>query len=634
MTSARSQQKPPLNHFFEFLDLFPDAAFAVDRHGHVIAWNRAMVELTGIPAGDMLGKGNYEYALPFYGVRRPVLIDLVLNWDAAAATRYKYDRMSDGTLVSEVENLLVGKQLRRLWNTARKLYQADGSLIGAVEIVRDITQIRKAEEVHRRYDLMKEVGRDIVLFVNPEDGRIVEANDAAVEVYGYSRPELLSMTLSDLRTPKDRHLVEDQIAQARAIGILFETEHVKKDGSTFYVEVSSKGTVIDGTPVLISLVKNITERKMAEKALRENEARLTAIFARAAVGLCEISLQGKFMQVNDELCRILGRTRDQLLTMSVPDVTHPEDVSRSLEALRQLLDKDQSASLDKRYVRADGSIIFANSTLTRLDDKHGAPQAILAVTVDITARIKANEVLERQVAQRTAALKRRNIEIRDLAYRTIHAMENDRRILSMELHDSIGGTLTALVYQLQERLEQMAPQPPPEVFPFEKILEHLQDTIRETRYISKRLRPSVLDDFGLAAAINDTVRDFIAFYPKIGISAEIDIDDSDLSDTITIVVYRVIQEALNNIARHSQADSVTIRLQKSQTHVHFTVRDNGIGFDYEKVFGNGAASTGYGLHSMKERVEICKGEFRVISKPGNGTVVDVSIPIYLLDQGG
>jgi two-component system, NarL family, sensor histidine kinase UhpB len=624
------ERECPANRFLEFLDILPDAAFAIDRHGRVIAWNRAMAALTGIKAGDMLGEGDHAYAVPFYGIRRPVLIDFALAWDEAAAKSNKYIKRDDGTLVSEVEEVLVNRKLRRLWNTARKLYHESGNCIGAIEITRDITGIMTAAEAQGRYELIKGESRDIILMLDPEDGRILDANPAAVKAYGYNRAEILDMSISDLRTPSDRHLVADQVQKARTSGIMFETIHKRRDGSTFFVEVNSRGAVIGGKPVLISLIRNITERKTAEKALRENAARLSAIFAQAAVGLSEISPQGQFMNVNDELCKLLGRTRKQLLTMKIPDVTHPEDLDHSLAALKQLLEKGVPTSLDKRYVRPDGTIVYSNSSLTRIDDKQGRAQAILAVTVDLTERIKAKEVLERRVAERTAELESRNREIRELAHRTIHAMENDRRILSMELHDSIGGTLAALLFQLQERLELMKSDPPPEVFTFEKILEHLEETIRETRFISKQLRPSILDDFGLSAAIHDTIRDFSDFYPGIGITSHIDIDESDLSDAIQTVIYRVIQEALHNIAKHSQADSAHITLRRADSFVLFQIKDNGIGFDYVKVIGNGLKLTSYGLQSMKERVEICKGTFRLFSEPGKGTQIDVTLPIMAI----
>jgi PAS domain S-box-containing protein len=133
--------------------------------------------------------------------------------------------------------------------------------------------------------------------------------------------------------------------------------------------------------------------KRSESALRESEARLAAIFNQAAAGLSEISLEGRFLRVNEELCRMLGRSRQELLSARILDVTHPEDAARSLATIARVVEGGKPASLDKRYLRADGAIVWANSILTRLDDESGRPRTLLAVTIDLTARKKAERAL-------------------------------------------------------------------------------------------------------------------------------------------------------------------------------------------------------------------------------------------------
>lgn len=133
--------------------------------------------------------------------------------------------------------------------------------------------------------------------------------------------------------------------------------------------------------------------KRSESALRESEARLAAIFNQAAAGLCEISLEGRFLRVNEELCRMLGRSREELLSARVLDVTHPDDAARSVATIARVIEGGEPASLDKRYLRPDGAIVWANSILTRLDDESGRPRSLLAVTIDLTARKKAERAL-------------------------------------------------------------------------------------------------------------------------------------------------------------------------------------------------------------------------------------------------
>lgn len=139
------------------------------------------------------------------------------------------------------------------------------------------------------------------------------------------------------------------------------------------------------------------EQARAEEALRSSEARLAAIFAHAAVGLSEITLDGRVLRVNDELCRLLGRSREQLLTMNPTDVTHPEDIPHTLSVLSELVQTGAPCSLDKRYVRPNGEVVYANSSLTRLDDEQGRPQVILVVTVDLTQRRSIEAALEAEL---------------------------------------------------------------------------------------------------------------------------------------------------------------------------------------------------------------------------------------------
>ncbi|HVK53703.1 MAG TPA: EAL domain-containing protein [Burkholderiales bacterium] len=174
---------------------------------------------------------------------------------------------------------------------------------------------------------------------------------------------------------------------------------LSQTGQTHFEIFGQERRAVQVTGTLV----DITADHEAADRLRKSEARLAAIFAQAAVGLSEIGLDGRFLSVNDKLCHMLQQSREQLLNASVPDVTHPDDLPNSLAALGRLIKTGEPASLDKRYVRPDGAIVWATSSLTRLDNEHGDPRAILAVTVDLTERIQGEEKL-RDSEQRFRAL--------------------------------------------------------------------------------------------------------------------------------------------------------------------------------------------------------------------------------------
>jgi PAS domain S-box-containing protein len=150
----------------DIINFLPDATFVIDNEGKVISWNYAMEEMTGIKAEDMLGKGDYEYAIPFYGERRPVMIDLVGQWDDETAKEYEYVKKEGEILVSETRNPSLRPDDTLFWNAARLLYNAEGEKIGAIETIRDITYRMRIEEELKRHrdhlgDLVKERTQDL-----------------------------------------------------------------------------------------------------------------------------------------------------------------------------------------------------------------------------------------------------------------------------------------------------------------------------------------------------------------------------------------------------------------------------------------------------------------------------------------
>jgi PAS domain S-box-containing protein len=250
---------------------------------------------------------------------------------------------------------------------------------------------------------------------------------------------------------------------------------------------------------------------------------------------------------------------------------------------------------------------------------------------------KINLDLEQRVKDRTAEIEAQYKEltelneiIRRLSNKTIEAMESDRKTLSKEIHDSIAGALAAIKMQLEIRMSRMNPSAqdlPSDIMTFEEIVAHLIEVIKETRRISWQLRSRTLDDFGLKSALAENIRHFNQFYPGIEVVSQFEIADESIPPDIQTVLYRVAQEALNNAGRHSRATQVRVKLTNHQNQICLEVEDNGCGFDLKKTLSETVSLTGYGVHSMRERVEICKGKFQIRSEPGNGTAIDVFIPI-------
>jgi len=266
--------------------------------GKVLNVNETWVRQSGISRSDAIGKS-------------PADLGQSIRWNDCDACYHALER--EGRLHEfETELVFRGGARQFVVNAAFVELRRGRFLLWEF---RDITERKRAEETRSRYELLAMHSRDIVLFVRRDDGRILDANAAALGTYGYSRDELLSLSIRELRAADTRSLTEEQMAIADARGLQFETVHRRKDGSTFPVEVSSAGATIGGVRTLMSVVRDIAERKRAESALRASEEQLESMFNSSTNGLAFTeAANGKILKVNDTWVRITGISRSDALT--------------------------------------------------------------------------------------------------------------------------------------------------------------------------------------------------------------------------------------------------------------------------------------------------------------------------------
>jgi PAS domain S-box-containing protein len=275
------QSEHRLNDIINFL---PDATFVIDIEGRVITWNRAMEEMTGIKAGDMLGKRNYEYALPFYQARRPMLINLVLEPDSEIEKKYTGGVHRQGTmLMTETELRRPDGSVFILAARALPISEDDGTVIGAIESIRDITFRKKAENAlkiseERLRLLLQNINDGIIVHDVSHDSprRILEVNDRVCEMLGYSPEEFLQMSIQDLDVPEQQANVAaiSDLLFSRKYAI-FETELIKKDRQRIPVEISSRLFELQGKPTVLAFIRDITDRKATELAMENYSLELT-----------------------------------------------------------------------------------------------------------------------------------------------------------------------------------------------------------------------------------------------------------------------------------------------------------------------------------------------------------------------
>ncbi len=410
---AVERERQELLDIIEFL---PDATFVIDREKKVIAWNRAVETMTGTPKAQILGQGDYAYAVPFYGEARPVLVDLIFEESPGIEARYDWVRREGSILYAEsfIPRLRNGVGAH-LWAKASPLLDRDGNIAGAIETVRDITERRMSEEVLREsemnYRTVFDAASDAILIYDLEDRCFTEVNRKATEMFGYTPEELSVMSFEDLTSGdppftrmdalKRYALVREDLVQGKAL--LIEWMARDKPGRVFWVEMNLKKATIWGEIRILAVVRDITARKASEDALRASEANYRAIFSAVNEGIFIIDpAKGLILDANEKASGMYGRPIEELRGLDVDtlsDSQHGYNLAGGREVfLRAARGEPQSFEWRARDTR--GRLFWVEVNLKQASI--GGEDRLLAVVRDITARKQTEDMgrIQHKLAER------------------------------------------------------------------------------------------------------------------------------------------------------------------------------------------------------------------------------------------
>ena len=330
------------------------------------------------------------------------------------------------------------------------------------------------------------------------------------------------------------------------------------------------------------------------------------------VGIAGFDLYWKQLYVNRIFCDMVGWTASELMDAPYPQpYLIPKPGQPDVKRLIDIIDSTASSKggIEYQFHRKNGTTFWALIHSNVLSDSDGESIGQLISIADIDDLKKAENTL------------------RQLSTRLIDAQERERKLVAQDLHDSIGGRLAGIKYGLEKIAAQTSSDNDEINAALNDIVTVVRSTIEETQRINKALHPSIVDDLGLRAAVRGYCHEFQNLYPHITVDLEQELNEAVLPDSLKILTYRVLQEALNNVAKHSCARNVSIALFHRQDCLDLTIVDNGKGFDTVTLLSTLGPSSGMGLQGMQERAELFGGTFHLDSKINDGTRIHVSWPI-------
>jgi PAS domain S-box-containing protein len=469
-------------------------------------------------------------------------------------------------------------------------------------------------------------------------GRIEEVNFAAVRLLGRSRNQLIGIAFAVCVAKEDTQLFLHHLLECRSSDgpAMTELNLKRPDGKIIPVLLSSTATLAlmkDGARLYQTAIFDLTERKRAEKALRESQQRLQATYERALIGISECSPKGKYLGANEEFCRILGYTKDEILQRGIEDVTHKEDYLREIELHRQLVAGEiPFYRIEKRYVRKDGTIMWAEILRSIVRDSEGAPLYTIGAVRDITQQKKAEaalqkskELLEKRVRDRTRELHTANKELKGeierrkgLEGEILAISDREQQRLGQELHDGLCQHLTAVAFMARSVALRLKNHRVVDAADIEKIAQLVNNAASDTRDLSRALHRADVDAVGLVNALQDLVDREIWRTPcRLQVRPSFRIDD----DLAAAHLYRIAREAVINANKHAQAREIVVKLEKSGQGMALRVIDDGVGCSDESKLKHGL-----GFHIMNYRAQLVGGRLEIGSSRRGGTCVSCYLP--------
>jgi PAS domain S-box-containing protein len=489
----------------------------------------------------------------------------------------------------------------------------------ASHLRREKLLIQSLNEVEENYQALINQPLAGVAKIDADTGRYLAVNERLCAMTGYSKQEMLEMTLYDITHPDDRSNTKAYLDSWEDSSVefpqTFQKRYIHKNGQTVYTVISShtvKNTQT-GTVERIGLIQDVTASIKIQTALKEQENRLSIIIHNSMDAIITIDAAENILIFNTAAQVMFGYSARDALKMPLSRLI-PQPLRNSHHAHVQAFAysggsaRKMGAKMILKGLRANGEEFPLDASISRATSVGRVYMTV--ILRDLTKQIEA----EKELAHARA-------ELRELSIASQTAREEEKSRISRELHDELGQNLTALKMDLswlQSHTSNDLAARNERILAMQKVLD---STVVATRRIAADLRPLMLDDLGLKAALEWLTQDFSR---RLSVPCSLHVDEnvSDFDTSIQSALYRAVQECLTNIARHAQATQVDIRLSTGETTVNLQVIDNGVGMGEEARSKRGS----FGLIGMRERIYVLGGKVAIDSRLGEGTKISIVLP--------
>jgi PAS domain S-box-containing protein len=598
------------------MDASPESVLLIAADETILFVNATMAKRFGTTVDKIIGRTSYDLVSPQLAAQRMERLHEVVRTgkalhfeDQRAGRHYEiamHPIFDEQGKVAAVAVLAIDqtdhKQAQDVWQQARDELEArvDARTAELLKANRELAIFRRFVESSQQGFAMARLSGEIT-YVNPAIARVI-ADGAPEDMIGKHVSAFYS---EEYLHRREMEVLPSVLREGHWQG---EVTFSHRGGSIFALQHSFLVRDEQGDPAYFATVfTDITERKQAEEALRQAHDQLRAIYDGIIEGLLITDVDTKrIVRANSAMCRMLGYSKEELLEASIRDIHPPEAVADDLQRFQAIAESQASVQQERPVLRKDGSVFYADITGQRIVYE-GRP-CVLAFFRDVSERKQAQEALQR--------------EHRTLKH-LLESSDHERQLIAYEIHDGLAQQLAGAIMQFQTFSHLKDRQPQPAAKAYDAGMTMLQQGHFEARRLIAGVRPPVLDEEGIVAAVAHLVHEQSRL-EKANIEYRSRVDFDRLAPTLENAIYRIAQEGLANACQHSRSKEVRVSLLQRKDHVRIEVQDWGVGFQPKQV-----RKGCYGLLGMRQRARLLGGKCSIRSTLGNGTRVTVELPIVL-----